>query len=618
MNFYRVRRYLIITIGYFLFLTWGTTQYIGYKLNYHKDLKNIIYSSKDFKIYKPINYFIWKKKYAKKIPRTLKEADNIFLAGSIFFLIGILLIFKKQVLDSHGTAKWATKDDLKTMNVYNKQGVVLGCDKQETILRTNGVEHILLTAGTRQGKGINTAVPTCLDWQGSMIISDMKGELWGLTAGYRKQVLGQKVLMFNPIDDTGKGCGYNPLDFVRLMTDFERTDVEAVIITIVDTDGKIASDHWVESACNFLIGVVLHVMYVTENPTLTDVMDFLTPVDISLMDQIADLLGKPREGEEESRTNKFNHTNYVSNKDIFKEIYGKDVTFHPKVAEEFTAILNTPEEERGSIISTAKKKMRIFTDPLIKRNIKKSSFTIKEIMEKKVTLYLVIPPEGIDRCAPLLRILITQTVYGLTKPMKFDNKMQKWFLTLIAPIKEMKEKIENKIFKKPQKNRILLLLDEFPSFGNLSYVERAMSYIAGFGIKVLLITQSLKQLEKIYGKANFFRANCSIQIYLTPNEIDDAEAISRALGTKTVRDEQKTRTGFGFISTRSETFHGRPLKTAGEVMTLPYEEILLFVTGKNPVLGKKLFYYKRREYKNKLYPTPEKSDTMEELANEEE
>lgn len=206
--------------------------------------------------------------------------------------------------------------------------------------------------------------------------------------------------------------------------------------------------------------------------------------------------------------------------------------------------------------------------------------------------------------------------------MKFDNKLVKWFLTLLEPLKKIKEKIDSEIFIKPQKNRILLLLDEFPSFGNLSYVERAMSYIAGFGIKVLLITQSLKQLEKIYGKANFFRANCSIQIYLTPNEIDDAEAISRALGTKTVRDEQKTRTGmFGMISTRSETFHGRPLKTAGEVMTLPYEEILLFVTGKNPVLGKKLFYYKRREYKSKLYPTPEKSDVltieMEELANEE-
>ena len=58
----------------------------------------------------------------------------------------------------------------------------------------DGVEHILLMAPTRSGKGVCTIVPTGLIWKHSIFFFDPKGELWGLTSGYRKYVLKQKVL----------------------------------------------------------------------------------------------------------------------------------------------------------------------------------------------------------------------------------------------------------------------------------------------------------------------------------------------------------------------------------------------------------------------------------------
>lgn len=94
--------------------------------------------------------------------------------------------------------------------------------------------------------------------------------------------------------------------------------------------------------------------------------------------------------------------------------------------------------------------------------------------------------------------------------------------------------MKNYFFTEPKKNRILFLIDEFPSLGKLELVEKSMSYIAGYGLKILLITQSMKQLKKIYGKDNFILANCSIQLYLTPNEIEDAEDISKTLDNKTI------------------------------------------------------------------------------------
>ena len=608
--------YIFYLLLIFLIISSITTQYIAYRTNYHSSLGKY-YLINGFKVYLPWRYFTWNQNpiFLKNIPDTLQKAKGIFSFGSLIAMGIILAIARgKKQLDLHGTARWATREELKEMNVYSptNEGVVIGCDEKGNILRNNGVEHLLLVAGTRQGKGINTAIPTGLNWTDSMVVTDIKGELWGLTAGYRQEILKQKVLHFNPVDMEGISCSYNPLDFIKIGTFKEIQDATVVAQTLVDTEGKAESDHWTGSAINFLIGVLLHVKYENPNANLGDVVDFLNPLDMPLMHHIADILGFPREGEEEPTVSySFNHLKHFENKELFKELHGKDTSTHPTVAQKFSAIFTTPDKERGSIISTTNKKLETFLDPLIRKHIKKSDFTVQDLMNEKVTLYLVVPPEAINRCRPLLRLIITQMVYGLTKTMKFENKRKTVKDKIYDSIKGIKEKIESYIFIKPKKNRILFMLDEFPSLGKLEIVESAMSYIAGYGLKVLLIAQSLKQLEKIYGKANFFKANCSIQIYLTPNEIEDAEQMSKTLGNKTVRIFNKQIKGaFDFIPTRTESLVGRPLMMASEIMTMPFENLLIFITGKRPIYGKKLMYFKNKKYLSKLYRTPKESDSM--------
>lgn len=592
------------------------TQYIAYKTDYHFLLGKYYYIN-GFKIYPPYRYFIWRKNsiFLKNIPNTLQESKGILLLGNLIVVLFIIIISKrKKQLDLHGTARWATKSELKEMNVYSSisEGVVIGCDKNGEILRNNGVEHLLLAAGTRQGKGINTAIPTGLNWTDSMIITDIKGELWGITAGYRQEVLKQKVLYFNPVDMENISCSYNPLDFINIGTFKEIQDATVIAQTLVDIEGKSESDHWTGSAINFLIGVLLHVKYANPNANLGDVVDFLNPLDMPLMCHIADILAFPREGEEEPRVNEsFDHLKHFENKELFKEIHEKNTLTHPTVAQKFSAIFTTPDKERGSIISSTNKKLETFLDPLIRKHIKKSDFKVQDLMDERVTLYLVIPPESINRCRPLLRLIITQMIYGLTNTMKFENKKKTFKDIIYGSIKNFKEKIEEYIIIKHKKNRILFMLDEFPTLGKLEIVENSMSYIAGFGLKVLLIIQSLKQLEKIYGKTNSFKANCSIQIYLTPNEIEDAEKISKTLGNKTVRIFTKQTKGvFDFFPNKTENLIGRPLMTASEIMVMPYENLLIFITGKRPIYGKKLMYFKNKKYLSKLYLTPKESDRI--------
>ena len=58
------------------------------------------------------------------------------------------------------------------------------------------------------------------------------------------------------------------------------------------------------------------------------------------------------------------------------------------------------------------------------RNIQKSDITPKEIMNNRISLYLITPPKAIKMTKPLFRLILTQTIYELTDKMEF-NKQKK-------------------------------------------------------------------------------------------------------------------------------------------------------------------------------------------------
>ena len=69
------------------------------------------------------------------------------------------------------------------------------------------------------------------------------------------------------------------------------------------------------------------------------------------------------------------------------------------------------------------------------------------------------------------------------------------------------------------------------------------------------------------------------------------------MGNKT--EKVITRSGKGFfMENRSESYQARALMTPGEVRVLPYEKILLLLSGKNPVKGNKIFWFKHKKFKD--------------------
>lgn len=650
-------------IYFFLIFTF-ITHYYANKVKFNRRLDNYaIVKTKNIKLYNPLGYIKWRKIYKKATPKLIKKTDNyLILLCYSYLIIFFFFIAKKEKESVHGSARWATYPELEKMNLYAENGLVLGMDERNRILRDNSDKHVFFAAPTRGGKGINTVNTTSYDWTKSIVFNDIKGELWRDTSGYRKEVLGQKVFMFSPIDTDGVSCSYNPLDCVKIGTPHEFEDVQVITKTLLDTEGKGESDHWITSASNLLNAVVLHVKYATPNASLYDVASFLSPPDKKLVDVIADILGVKREDERTEVTlamrvcaahgdmnfddkntdyywgnddgstgwkyqdeSTFDHLKYQENKNLFREVYGYEGTpldskarLHPLVAKEFNSFFNTPDKERGSILSTATQKLKIFLDVIIASHIKHSDFTVKQLMDEKCSLYLVTPPKSIDRTRPLFRLIFTQIIFELTGRMKAPKKEIKEELTrkerLEKYIKKKKDNFINYLYangeSKKFKNQILLLIDEFPALGKLEVVEQGIPYIAGYGLKCLLIAQSLNQLKKVYGRDNSILDNCSIQLYLTPNENETAKAISDMFGSYTKKIYNETRKGIEFMASRSSSYVGRLLMRPEEVRTLPYNKILILVTGQNPIRGNKIFSYLHKRYKDnsKLYPSPETSD----------
>ena len=567
--------------------------------------------------------------------KNLKSKDqNNFRKMYLFLNIGIvLLIFmKRKTPDYYGTARFSDREEIDKMGITKnpEDGVVLGMTEDNKLITDSGVEHIINMAPTRTGKGINTVLPTLWTWKSSVIVNDIKGECWDLTSGFRRSILKQKCIFFNPMDDTGEGISYNPLELVKVGTKSEQEDSRAIAITLLDTDGKGESDHWISSAVNLLTAVILHTKYVNVNASFIDVMKFLEDPKEPLIDKIGAVIGKELndygdivdktkkdengeiakdENDEDIKIPPFNHYQSLRQQGInnlsFNELYMQDTTLHPLVGSTFATIFATPDKERGSIFSTCINKLSIFKDPRVMNNIKKSDVTPKDIMNNRISLYLITPPKAIKMTKPLFRLILTQTIYELTDKMEFNNRKKidiekkKKGMNLSEVQKSLNKFVyEEKVdYSKLKNKRILFLIDEFPALGNLSLFEEALAYIAGYGLKALLIVQSINQLNKIYGKDNSIIDNCRTQLYFTPNDKDTPKMISDMMGNKTEKIITRSGKGF-FMENRSESYQARALMTAGEIRVLPYEKLLLLLSGKNPIKGNKIFWFKHKKFKD--------------------
>jgi len=369
-------------------------------------------------------------------------------------------------------------------------------DRPGALIRHGGPEHVLVFAPTRSGKGIGTVIPTLLTWAASAVIYDIKKELWTLTAGWRRRF--SHCWRFEPTG-TG-GVHYNPLFEIRRGAN-EVRDAQTVAEILIDPEGKAEKDHWKISGAALLTAAILHVLYAEADKSLSGVSAFLSDPNRSQIDTLKRML-------------------------TTQHLPGGA---HPVVAQTARAMISKSENELSGVLSTAKAALTLYDDPIIAGNTKTSDFRIADLMnaDNPISLYLVVPPSDIDRTKPLVRLLLQQFGKRLTETMEFGQGRTAY------------------------KHRLLMMLDEFPSLGRLSFFESALAFSAGYGIKCFLICQSLNQLEQAYGRDNSIMDNCHVRMAYAANRSETAKTISELMGQSTASKRHRSVSGKGLLGSRS-------------------------------------------------------------------
>ncbi|PLK22680.1 conjugal transfer protein TraG [Porphyrobacter sp. TH134] len=542
---------------------WTATQWIAASLGYQAGLGPPVFILADTPIHPPWAIFWWWFSYEAYAPHIFETGGVIAASGA---LLSVIVAIAMSVWRAHelknsatyGSARWATRAEIANAGLLADKGVIIG-RRANCYLRHDGPEHVLCFAPTRSGKGVGLVIPTLLTWPHSAIVHDIKGENWDLTSGFRSRF--SRVLLFDPTN--AASAAYNPLMEVRRGIN-EVRDVQNIADVLVDPEGSLERrNHWEKTSHALLVGAILHVLYAEPDKTLAGVAAFLSDPRRSIQ-ALSAMMMTPHLGEE---------------------------GVHPVVASAARELLNKSDNERSGVLSTAMSFLGLYRDPVIAKVTRQCDWRIADLVNcaQPVTLYLVVPPSDISRTKPLVRLILNQIGRRLTEDLADGCERQ----------------------------RLLLMLDEFPALGRLDFFESALAFMAGYGIKSFLIAQSLNQIEKAYGQNNAILDNCHVRVCFATNDERTAKRVSESLGTATETKAMRNYAGHRLspwlghlMVSRSET--PRALLTQGEIMQLPETDEIVMLAGAQPIRAKKARYYADPRLANRIVPpvTPEPSPDL--------
>ena len=460
----------------------------------------------------------------------------------------IMLCFpKKRKL--HGNAQFATYSDINKANLYASKGIIVGKITSlfglfEKYLIFSGSQHVLISAPTRSGKGVGIVIPNLLFWQESVVVLDIKQENWQITAGFRAKH-GQTCFLLNLAPRDYQSHRWNPLFYISDDIHFRINDIQKIgTMLFPNLEGE--APIWQASSRSLWLGIVLYLIETEELPvTLGEVLRQVTMGD----DHLRDVL-----------TQRLSSDNPLSSE--------CSLALHD--------YLETPEKTRGSIKKSFLSALELFYNPIIDAVTSGNDFDLRDIRKKKMSIYVGVSPDDLNRLSPLINLFFQQLIDLNTRELPENNKTLKY--------------------------QVLILADEFTAMGKVTILSKAISYIAGYGLRMLPIIQSPAQLREVYGHdaTENFMENHALHIVFAPKNIKTAEEISKTIGTQTIKTTSRTKQILGKSSiSQSTSDYGRSLLLPQEVKGIGQDKALIFLENCSPILCDKIKWFQDNFFKSK-------------------
>ena len=415
---------------------------------------------------------------ALDLPQVAPYVTKIKLGGAVGFgvpLLGWLLLliplFKSREEAFHGDARFATKADLAKagMLTHNpEEGILLGKFGRK-YLWLNGAQHVMVVAPTRSGKSTSVAIPVLLTYESSVVVLDVKGELYQHTSGYRSQKLGQQIYVWSPYDDTGRTHRFNPFTPLLRLDSRNRLGELQTIAAILYPDEPGKDPFWTNQARSAFVAFA---------SCMFESWDDLARMEYpSAHGRALDSNADPRfpsfariyrmtSGEGcQGGVRKMLETVLTDRKQ-----YGH-ISTQTRTA--FSSLVGLAEETFSSVIATVQAPLQQFLSPILAAATNATDFDVMAVRRRKMTVYVVIPPKKLDESSKLLNIFFSSVIGGNLQGDKTTDSTIK--------------------------HQVLMLMDEFTSMGRLDVWAKRISVSASYGVRDLTIVQSRPQLRSVYG-----------------------------------------------------------------------------------------------------------------------
>jgi type IV secretion system protein VirD4 len=361
-------------------------------------------------------------------------------------------------------------------------------------------ESLITIAPPGSGKSQAHVIPNLLSMRAPAVVLDIKTEAFKKTARWRKENVGS-IFAFAPGMPNATNH-YNPLDGIKSGDDTWDDARKLADLLVIPNN----SDSYFENRGRDMLTTILLDVALNEPPELRNMNAVLDRLYLS-----------PEEFEA-----------WIS------ELRDSEV---PMLRRQSNALRSMPNKQKEAIIESARNHLECWQSPTLSRITQRSDFHPDMLRNENGTLYLCIQLEDMKKYAPVLRVILGQTIAALCKT-------------------EAEAKVP----------LVTFFLDEFPRLGHMDVIEEGLDYARGHGVRFWMFCQNYGQLKTAYHNAEGILGNCAIRCYMDPDD-DTAEELSRYLGDRK-----------GLIDGKK-----KPLAEATELKGPEFaDKVIVFQRGKPP------------------------------------